>query len=128
MVQREDRKAWLKERAREFRKALTRGEKLLWEALRGARLDGYKFRRQDPYRGYVVDLRCPRSRLIVEVDGDVHDKRGQADQERDAVLRGVGHEVLRIPDDEVRNRLEAVLAMLRRICRQRDTRISSDRN
>ena len=32
--------------AREFRKEPTKGEAILWQALRGKKLDGVKFRRQ----------------------------------------------------------------------------------
>jgi very-short-patch-repair endonuclease len=57
--------------AREFRKAPTKGEKILWEALRGKKLDGIKFRRQQPIGYFVVDFYDSVFRLVVEVDGPV---------------------------------------------------------
>ena len=121
MDERLERRTWLKERAREFGRAATVGEEILWDALRSSKLDGYKFRRQDPICGYVVDFRCPRCLLVVEIDGGVHEERARADLSRDAVLRGRGYEVVRIPDERVRADLDAVLAELGGICRQRDT-------
>ncbi len=42
--------------AREFRKESTLGEKILWNALRGKKLDGIKFRRQQPIGYFIVDF------------------------------------------------------------------------
>ncbi|HEY8476661.1 MAG TPA: DUF559 domain-containing protein, partial [Chloroflexota bacterium] len=53
--------------ARQFRKAPTRAEALLWSALKGRRLDGVKFRRQQPIGSFVVDFCAPERRLVVEV-------------------------------------------------------------
>jgi very-short-patch-repair endonuclease len=42
--------------ARALRRRQTSSEDLLWQQLRGGRLDGCKFRRQVPLAGYVVDF------------------------------------------------------------------------
>ena len=116
-----EKRSWIKARARELRKSATVGEEVLWQALRASRMSGYKFRRQDPICGYIVDFRCPRCLLVVEIDGGVHAERLQADREKDAVLRGRGYEVVRFADEQVRTDLDTVLATLQRICRRRDT-------
>ncbi len=54
--------------ARELRKAQTKGERILWEALRGRKLDGIKFRRQQPIGFFIVDFYNSLYRLVVEVD------------------------------------------------------------
>ena len=82
--------------AREFRKAPTEGEKILWEALRGKRLDGIKFRRQQPIGYFVVDFYASAFRLVVEVDGPVHDQQVEADKARQEILEILGLTVLRI--------------------------------
>ena len=46
----------------------TKAENLLWQALRGSQLEGFKFRRQVPLEGYILDFVCFEARLIVEVD------------------------------------------------------------
>ncbi len=67
--------------AREFRKAPTHAEAVLWRELRGKQL-GVRFRRQQPIGPFVVDFFSPAHRLIVEVDGPVHDAQRAADAER----------------------------------------------
>ena len=68
--------------AREMRRTPTPSEMILWEALRRRQL-GVRFRRQHPLGGrYVVDFYCVAHRLVVEVDGAVHDSAEAA--ERDA--------------------------------------------
>jgi len=85
------------ERAREFRRALTLPEVLLWEALRGRRLEGLRFRRQHPVGPYVLDFFCANLKLAVEVDGTAHDHpdRSAHDIRREAWLRALGISVLR---------------------------------
>jgi len=73
--------------ARAMRKKPTRSEALLWAQLRGNKL-GVHFRRQHPLWPYVVDFFAPTVKLIVEVDGSVHDSpEAQAhDEHRQAEL------------------------------------------
>ncbi|HYB58363.1 MAG TPA: endonuclease domain-containing protein, partial [Alphaproteobacteria bacterium] len=59
-------------RARELRIAMTDAECRLWSALRGRRLEGYKFRRQHPLGPFIVDFACLEHRLVVEADGGQH--------------------------------------------------------
>ena len=72
-------------RARQMRSALTPSEQTLWEAIRGCRL-GVWFRRQVPIGRYIADFVAPSMRLVVEVDGQYHARRGVADARRDRVL------------------------------------------
>ena len=46
----------------------TKAENLLWQALRGSQFEGFKFRRQVPLEGYILDFVCFEARLMVEVD------------------------------------------------------------
>lgn len=65
--------------AREFRKMPTPGEKSLWSSLRGKKLDGIKFRRQQLIGYFVVDFYSSVHRLVVEVDGPIHESQKEAD-------------------------------------------------
>src|SRR5205823_13655903 len=60
--------------ARTSRKVPTLSEAQLWHELRSRKLAGLKFRRQHPLHPFIVDFFCPEHRLVVEVDGDVHDR------------------------------------------------------
>ncbi|MBI2302958.1 MAG: endonuclease domain-containing protein [Armatimonadetes bacterium] len=92
-----------------LRKRMTLAEKVLWEALRGARLGGHRFRHQVPVGPYVVDFYCPSARLIVEVDGVSHMGRERYDARRDAWLGEVRSlRVLRVTEDEVMGNIETV--------------------
>jgi very-short-patch-repair endonuclease len=99
--------------ARQFRKEPTPSENILWQALRGRKLEGRKFRRQQPIGAFVVDFFCGAERLIVEVDGGVHDSQQAADQQRQELLESLGLRVVRVPSKLVETSLDEALAGVR---------------
>ena len=86
----------------------------MWDAVRGRRLDGFKVRRQHPLENVVVDFYVPEVRLIIELDGTVHDvpEQIEKDRRRETMLRGRGYHIVRVRDEEVVNNLPAVLGRL----------------
>ncbi len=94
--------------ARELRARQTAAESLLWQALRGRRLQGLKFRRQYPIAPFIVDFACLECRLIVEIDGGYHDHIYEQDQARQAQLETAGWQVIRFGNEEVLGDVEAV--------------------
>ena len=99
--------------ARTLLRRQTSSEDLLWQQLRGGRLDGCKFRRQVPIAGYVVDFLCVHAKLIVEVDGRQHTWEADYDAERSRAIEEMGFTVLRVTNEEVRDRLDQVLSRIR---------------
>ncbi|MBF8299472.1 MAG: Very-short-patch-repair endonuclease [Dehalococcoidia bacterium] len=99
--------------AQGLRKNMTLEEMILWQELRGGRLDGLHFRRQQVIRGFVADFYCHAASLVVEVDGGVHASQREYDAERDKVLAAQSLRILRVPNEDVRNSLEGVLARIR---------------
>ncbi|PBC01559.1 endonuclease domain-containing protein [Mesorhizobium sp. WSM3860] len=95
----------MRQKARSLRLHATKGESLLWYELRELTADGLKFRRQSPIGPYIVDFVCPRIKLIVEVDGDLHETEAgrRHDVNRDAYLRSLGYVVVRIDEPDVIN-------------------------
>ena len=89
-------------RARQFRKAMSLPEALLWRELKG-RHSPVRFRRQKAIEGYYLDFYCPAAKLAIEVDGVAHEmgNRAQRDAVRDGIVRNAGIETLRIPASEV---------------------------
>lgn len=87
--------------AREFRKEPTKSESILWQALRGKKLDGIKFRRQQPVGYFIVDFYNSVYRLVVEVDGSVHDTQVELDLARQDILEQLGFNILRVKAEEV---------------------------
>ncbi|MHB9132301.1 MAG: endonuclease domain-containing protein [Armatimonadota bacterium] len=99
--------------SRELRKSLTPAEEILWQALRGRRLEGLKFRRQHPVGKYVLDFYCPEYRLVIELDGEIHDHQQEYDQIRTEHLAAYGYRVIRFRNEEVFNNLTGVLEVIR---------------
>jgi len=96
-------------RARELRHGQTPSEQKLWQALRGRGAGGLKFRRQVPFGSYIVDFYCAEAKMVVEVDGDVHESQVEYDAERTRWLESMGLKVMRVRNEDVMFRLEAVL-------------------
>ena len=90
------------EMARRLRRTMSSPEVLLWQRLRGSP-DGIRFRRQHPIGPYVVDFYCRTARLVIEVDGMIHDDRvrAAADVTREAFLVAQGFRVIRIPASDI---------------------------
>ena len=88
-------------RARKLRRNLTDAERRLWSILRGRRLNRFKFRRQQPIGGYIVDFVCFERRLVIEVDGSQHQEQVGYDEERTRWLNSQGFEVLRLWNNQV---------------------------
>ncbi len=102
----------LVQRARELRQKATPAEQVAWELLRDRRFLDLKFRRQHQIGDYVVDFYCDEKKLVLELDGGVHDTpdRQKTDHKRDAYLRALDLVVLRFPNEQMLDHPEDVLA------------------
>ncbi len=99
-------------RAKEMRRNPTKAESLLWNELRTKRI-GYKFRQQHPIDNYIVDFVCLSKRLIIEVDGEIHQYQLEKDGERELLLKEKkGFKVLRFTNNEILNNLKTVLSKI----------------
>ncbi len=90
---------------------MTPAEEELWRLLRKHKLRGRKFRRQHSVGSYIVDFYCASEKLIIEVDGSVHDtpEAKASDKVRDETLQHLGYEIIRIRNEEVFEQPEQVL-------------------
>lgn len=105
----------LMDSARQLRRQLSLPEMLLWRLLRLARRE-LRFRRQHPIGPFVADFYCPAAKLVIEVDGAVHDGQQDADSKRDAYMISLGLSVIRIPAADVLADREAVADGIYRLC------------
>ena len=112
-------------RSRELRKASTPAEKIFWSHVRNRRFWGYKFNRQYVIRYdmdltlslfYIVDFHCHETKLVVEIDGGIHDTQIESDLLRENRIIDLGFQVIRFKNEEVlfnwpsvKSSLEAVL-------------------
>ena len=99
--------------ANRLRKNMTDAEIKLWQHLRARQL-GVKFRRQHPFRGYILDFVCLERRLVIEVDGSQHMTAATHDAVRTEVLELAGFRVMRFWNNEVLAQTDAVLACIAR--------------
>jgi len=90
---------------------MTPAEEKLWEALKGKKLGGLKFRAQHPVGPFILDFYCPARKLVIEMDGDVHegDEQAEHDEARTNQLNAYGYRVIRFRNEEVLENLPAVL-------------------
>jgi leucyl-tRNA synthetase len=105
-----DAKTWnaIKEYARENRKEPTEAEDKFWQAVRNNGL-GVKFRRQHAIGSFIVDFVCIDKKLVVELDGPIHNKQKREDEERTKFIEGEGFRVIRFANEQVLNSLSEVL-------------------
>jgi len=108
-----------KKLARELRKRQTKAEQILWVVLRNRRFHGKKVLRQHPiYQGdsfFIADFYCHEDRLVVEIDGEIHESQREYDDSRTLILRGMNIRVIRFKNTEVENNLPEVLKKLENI-------------
>lgn len=97
--------------AKALRKNMTDAEQALWRHLRAHRMDGQKFRRQQPLGPYILDFVHFGARLIVEADGGQHHDSAK-DAVRDEWLRSQGFTVLRFWNNDILQNTEAVLEVI----------------
>ena len=108
----------LRQRAKAMRKEMSEAEAKLWQHLRAGRLNGYKFRRQQPMGNYIVDFMCVTPKLIVEADGGQHTKQAAYDHARTAYLNSLGFTVLRFWNHEILQQTNDVLAEILRVLQE----------
>jgi very-short-patch-repair endonuclease len=101
--------------ARVNRRNATPAEECLWAVLWDRKLDGWKFKRQKVIGKFVVNFCCPDAKLIVELDGEIHDARDAqiADSLRTEFLNAKGYTVIRFRNEEVLGNLLEVLKTIK---------------
>ena len=99
------------ENARALRHIETEAEKLLWQQLRNKKLNELKFRRQHPIDKYIADFYCHEKKLVIELDGEVHNdiETKEKDAGRTCELEQLGITVIRFTNDEVINNIKKYL-------------------
>ncbi|MEJ1935135.1 DUF559 domain-containing protein, partial [Nostoc sp. NIES-2111] len=102
--------------AKKLRRQMTPEEKILWQHLRTNRLHGVHFRRQQIIDGFIVDFYCHTAKLVIEIDGKIHEQQVEYDAERDKVLLARGLRLLRIKNEEVIHKLDQALMLISQVC------------
>ena len=102
--------------AKKLRAEMTDSEKALWKELRRNNLLGLHFRRQQIIDGFIVYFYCHKARLIIEVDGAIHNFRIEYDNLRDKVFSSKDLFTIRFSNNEINNNLNSLLKTISSIC------------
>jgi very-short-patch-repair endonuclease len=111
----------IKEIVQNLRRNLTPAEKKLWAELRNKKLAGEKFLRQHPifydrnlidHRFFVADFYCSNKKLVVELDGKIHEYQKERDKWRDGIIESKGIKIIRIKNEELKE-IERVLEKIK---------------
>ncbi len=97
-------------RARELRSKPTASEVIFWDKiLKSKKLAKFTFLRQKPIGPFIVDFYCSKLKLVIEIDGGIHDFQKIRDKERDNILKQkFGLKIIRYKNKEVLNNIEGV--------------------
>ncbi|HLX11905.1 MAG TPA: endonuclease domain-containing protein [Bacteroidota bacterium] len=109
-----------KQLARDLRKRQTQPEEILWERVRDRKFEKVKFYRQHPlffhYEGrerfFISDFYAHIARLVIEIDGKIHDYQKDYDELRSIIIGAFGIEVVRFKNQQITDEIEAVMLSL----------------
>ena len=109
----------IKKRVRDLRKGQTEAEIYFWNKVRNNQL-GLNFRRQYPlvyYIGttrklFIADFICIQKKLVIEIDGKIHDSQKEYDESRTFIINQLGYKVLRFTNDQVLNQFSEIEKIL----------------
>jgi len=114
----------LKERAktlaRQLRKNSTKAERKFWELVRNRRFNNYKFYRQKVLfyeyhqikKFFIADFYCHQKKLIIEIDGGIHEQQKEYDQNREEILKSLDLTVTRFTNEDIENQIETIFSKL----------------
>lgn len=106
---------------RELRKYATLAEKIFWEQVRDRRFLGLKFYRQHPIfvddngreTFFVADFYCHEKKMVVEIDGRIHDYQKRHDEMREELIREKAIFVKRFHNEEIEGDIQEVMRKLK---------------
>ncbi len=115
------------EKARALRKSGTPAEEKLWQILRNRKVTNLKFRRQHPIGYFIVDFYCDEKKLIIEIDGSIHDvvENKEYDLNRQEELTAAGYKIIRFRNEKVLKNIEEVIERIKDEVSVSDKRLTS---
>jgi len=102
----------LKDKAKALRKAGVLSEVLFWQQVHRKKFYGIDFDRQYIIGNYIVDFYSKALRLVIEIDGQIHDAKGAYDETRQSFLKNLGLTICRIQDKDIKQNIERVMQQL----------------
>ncbi len=109
------------EKAKLLRDSMTDAEKRLWKLLSKNKIMGLRFRPQHPIDRFIADFYCHRIKLIIEVDGGIHNnpENKEYDIGRTFELERFDLKVIRFTNEEIVFNFDNVKQEILKSCSQR---------
>ena len=103
--------------AAHLRRNSTRAEEILWKRLQNNQIEGIHFRRQHPFDKYVPDFYAHTVKLVIELDGDIHNEKSVqfTDENRELNLKLYNLHILRYKNEDVYYYEDAVVDDIRKM-------------
>jgi very-short-patch-repair endonuclease len=105
--------------ARILRRNMTYYENLLWERLKNKQINGLHFRRQHPIERFIADFYCHEVRLVIELDGEIHNQQEEYDDGRTAEMEKYDIKTIRFNNQEVETKTDKVIEQIREVVKER---------
>jgi len=104
-----------------LRNNMTKWEIRLWNDLKGKKMFGFKVRRQYGIKNFILDFYCPKLKLAIEIDGDVHHYRKKQilDSKKHDLLKSAGMKLVRLNNYDLEEDYESVVLYLEDIFKNR---------
>jgi cyclase len=101
------------EKAKQKRNHVTHSELIFWTKLK-EKFPLFRFRRQHPLSDYIADFYCHKLKLVIEVDGCIHELEEvkRSDEERQAEIQSLGLNVIRFTNEDIKLRVEKCLEII----------------
>jgi len=99
-------------KAEELRNNMTKAEQLLWENLRNNQI-GVRFKPQHPIEHFIADFYCHSAKLVIELDGEIHEQQKEYDIGREAEMEKYDIRVIRFKNHEVLEDVDSVVEQIR---------------
>ena len=104
-------------RCRRLRRNQTISERLFWEQVRNRQINNLKFVRQQPFiyqsvnfklYYFIADFYCSEKKLVIELDGGIHQQQKEYDENRDVILKEMNLRVERFKNEDLDKAIEFV--------------------
>jgi len=110
----------LKATVRELRKNQTKAEYIFWTYVRNRKIKNRKFIRQfaiifefeNKKRFFIADFYCHQLKLIIEIDGTIHDNQKEYDSLITYILNNLGYKIIRFRNEDILNDINKVIKEL----------------
>ncbi|MFP4019804.1 MAG: endonuclease domain-containing protein [Bacteroidales bacterium] len=99
-------------KAEELRNNMTEAEKLLWKRLSKKQL-GVRFKAQHPIEQFIADFYCHSAKLVIELDGEIHNHQKEYDIGREAEMEKYDIRIIRFKNHEVFEDIDGVVERIK---------------